>query len=210
MTNEIEHSGVVALGDDVGNIWSALQDRIFLCGHRETFKQSFDFVLGEALARPAQETVAIELEDVTEQLSERSGAWLSCTGCHETSEGVPTGPYSSTLKCHLGGGCRECGGIGAVWDNADYSHYAEQAITKIAQVSSTVGWQSNEPAMELAGQIVSVLAAHPEHIERFMRDGSELFLDGTFNIENGSLTYRAANGDIFSSAKMRTFKGLQQ
>lgn len=87
---------------------------------------------------------------------------------------------------------------------------ATALIQKIAEVASAVGWQANEPAMELAGQIVSVLAAHPEHIDRFMAEGTELFLDGTFNIENGSLTYRALNGGIFSSAEMRRLKGIEQ
>lgn len=83
-------------------------------------------------------------------------------------------------------------------------------IQKIAQVSAAVGWQANEPAMELAGQIVSVLAAHPEHIDRFMAEGTELFLDGTFNHENGSLTYRAINGSILSPSVLREQKGQQQ
>ncbi|MGU2419442.1 AAA family ATPase [Burkholderia cenocepacia] len=30
-------------------------------------------------------------------------------------------PYSAILKCDLGAGCSECGGIGAVWDNTDYT-----------------------------------------------------------------------------------------
>lgn len=45
--------------------------------------------------------------------------WRSCTGCHETNEGYETGhyPYSEIFKCHLGFGCSECGGIGAVWEH---------------------------------------------------------------------------------------------
>jgi hypothetical protein len=44
------------------------------------------------------------------------GRWRSCTGCHEHDEGHPTGPYNSVLRCHLGNGCHECGGIGATWE----------------------------------------------------------------------------------------------
>lgn len=51
-----------------------------------------------------------------EVLSE--GAWRPCTGCHESNEGHPTGPFSTALKCNLGSGCHECGGIGAVWELA--------------------------------------------------------------------------------------------
>ncbi|MDQ0996925.1 hypothetical protein QFZ34_002107 [Phyllobacterium ifriqiyense] len=83
-------------------------------------------------------------------------------------------------------------------------------ITKIAQIATAVGWQANEPAMELAGQIVSVLAANPEQIDRFMAEGTELFLDGTLNCENGSLTYRAISGSILSPSDLRTSKGSQQ
>jgi hypothetical protein len=83
-------------------------------------------------------------------------------------------------------------------------------IQQIAAVATAVGFQANEPAMEMAGQIVSILAANPEHIERFMTEGSELFLDGTFNHENGSLTYRALNGAILSPSVLRQSKGSPQ
>lgn len=47
------------------------------------------------------------------------GLWSPCTGCHERDEGHPTGPYNDALRCHVGGGCRECGGIGARWEQFD-------------------------------------------------------------------------------------------
>lgn len=62
----------------------------------------------------------VELHGVSEALSNGDGFWRSCTGCHETNEGHATGPYSETLQCHLGIGCSECGGIGAIWDDTDY------------------------------------------------------------------------------------------
>jgi hypothetical protein len=86
----------------------------------------------------------------------------------------------------------------------------KELIEKIAQVSVAVGFQAGEPAMEIAGQIVSVLAANPENIDRFMVEGAELFLDGTLNHENGSLTYRAINGSILSPSVLREKKGTQQ
>ena len=54
------------------------------------------------------------------------GFWRSCSGCHETIDGQETGwhPYSPIFKCHLGAGCRECGGLGAVWDDTDYEDMA--------------------------------------------------------------------------------------
>ncbi|YP_010115375.1 hypothetical protein PBC5_gp58 [Sinorhizobium phage PBC5] len=91
------------------------------------------------------------------------------------------------------------------------THRAERAVVKkIAKVATAVGFQAGEPAMELAGQIVSVLAANPEHIGRFMAEGSELFLDGTFNPENGSLAYRSIGGDILHPSVLRQQKGTQQ
>lgn len=44
--------------------------------------------------------------------------WLPCTGCHETNEGYETGdyPFSLAFGCYVGGGCSECGGLGAVWE----------------------------------------------------------------------------------------------
>lgn len=66
------------------------------------------------------EGATIELDGVAEAIAEGDGFWRSCSGCHETNEGVPLGAYSSIMKCHLGMGCRECGGIGAIWDATNY------------------------------------------------------------------------------------------
>lgn len=83
-------------------------------------------------------------------------------------------------------------------------------IKCVAGVSTNVGFHAGEPAMELAGQIISVLAAHPEHTERFIEEGGELFIDGTLAHENGSLTYRSMGGDILHPTVLRTQKGNLQ
>lgn len=90
-------------------------------------------------------------------------------------------------------------------DNATVLRSSEAValIRKIATVSTAVGWQAGEPALEAAGQIVSVLAGHPEHVDRFMAEGSELFIDGTFAPENGTLTYRSIGGDILHPSALR-------
>lgn len=80
-------------------------------------------------------------------------------------------------------------------------------VQKIGEVAAAFGWQAGVGAMELAGQIVSVLYAHPEHIDRFMADGAALFHDGTLNVENGCLTFLAGNGSINSPAELRKAKG---
>jgi hypothetical protein len=65
-------------------------------------------------------------------------------------------------------------------------------IRRIAEVSSAAGWRACAPAQDIAGMIVSFLAANPEHVESFMREGGELFIDGTIRPEHGCLSYRKA------------------
>ncbi|MES2845625.1 MAG: hypothetical protein V4747_11400 [Pseudomonadota bacterium] len=85
-------------------------------------------------------------EGIASYLSDNpeSGFWRSCTGCHETEDGHDVGhyPYSRALKCKLGGGCSECGGLGAVWDNLDYSLVNENPA----------------PAVDVAAYIQSIFA----------------------------------------------------
>lgn len=67
-------------------------------------------------------TLHAKLEEVALSVREEifeEGHWRSCSGCHESDDGHPTGPYSKTLRCHLGSGCHECGGIGATWETFD-------------------------------------------------------------------------------------------
>lgn len=87
---------------------------------------------------------------------------------------------------------------------------SREMINKLAEVATAVGWQANEPAVEMAGHLVSFLYANPEHIDRFMEEGSELFVDGTFSFEAGSLTYRALNGQILSPKQLRESQGKSQ
>lgn len=67
----------------------------------------------------------IELCGISEAIGDGGGFWRSCSGCHELNEGMATGPFSETFKCHLGAGCSECGGIGAIWDTTDYDAMAD-------------------------------------------------------------------------------------
>lgn len=84
---------------------------------------------------------------------------------------------------------------------------AQECIDKIAKVASAVGFQAGVSASELAGLIVSFLYANPEHTERFIEEGTELFIDGTIRPEKGSLTYLAINGSIMSPADLRASNG---
>lgn len=65
-------------------------------------------------------------EEVSEITEEGLGFWKSCSGCHETNEGHPTGPIHPVLRCSVGFGCTDCGGIGAVWDTTDYGAMCEE------------------------------------------------------------------------------------
>lgn len=69
---------------------------------------------------------------IAELVAEGDGFWRSCSGCYETEDGHPVGtyPFSQELGCPLGGGCRECGGIGATWDSTDYADMAEWMLER--------------------------------------------------------------------------------
>jgi hypothetical protein len=84
-----------------------------------------------ATIQPVAAPEPVELQGVAAELKEGSGFWSTCSGCHESEDGHDDGPYpySNVLKCKLGMGCRECGGIGAVWDNADYGAMAADFMT---------------------------------------------------------------------------------
>lgn len=103
-----------------------------------------------ALADPVWVSVA---KDIHHVLDEGDGHWRGCSGCHELSDGAPTGPYSDTFRCHLGLGCSECGGIGAVWDNSDYSEFTQVRAALSAPVGEPVANRFNEIQGVLAGYI---------------------------------------------------------
>lgn len=74
----------------------------------------------------------------------------------------------------------------------------EQVIAAIADCANAIGWGAGEPGMEIAGGIVAFLAAHPQHIDRFLRSPSEVMMDGTFDPHTGCLTWRTATGEIIN------------
>jgi hypothetical protein len=93
--------------------------------YEHTFVDAAITAIKQAQAQQAQEPV--ELKGIKETIAEGQGFWASCTGCFETNEGhAPRGSYfSKVFNCHLGNGCRECGGIGAIWDTTDYDAMAD-------------------------------------------------------------------------------------
>lgn len=111
------------------------------------------FPVFERAQQPAPFDAArdIELDGVPDALAYGKGIWRTCTGCHESNEGHPTGPYSDALKCHLGGGCFECGGIGAVWDMTDYEEMAN-VLALSAQVQDVACQTCNGTGKEARHQ----------------------------------------------------------
>ncbi|UOF77763.1 hypothetical protein [Caudoviricetes sp.] len=81
------------------------------------------------------ETTTKEVDEIIEGLSEAVeeitlggyGYWSPCSGCHQTDEGHSLGRYSKALGSHLGIGCCECGGIGAVWNTTPKETTTEQS-----------------------------------------------------------------------------------
>jgi hypothetical protein len=69
----------------------------------------------------------VDAERIREVVAEGPGHWRTCSGCHESEDGYDIGvyPHSAVFGCKLGGGCSECGGLGAVWDATDYSDIGE-------------------------------------------------------------------------------------
>jgi len=75
---------------------------------------------------------------------------------------------------------------------------ARQIIAVIADIANIVGWQAGEAGADIAGGIVSWLAANPDHIDTFLTHGGEMMIDGTIKPEAGLLTWRAVSGEIMN------------
>lgn len=72
----------------------------------------------------AGEVKSLDPNAIAEAMENGDGFWRSCSGCYETNEGYPTAPRDRVFKTELGGGCGECGGLGAIWwDRADYEAF---------------------------------------------------------------------------------------
>lgn len=74
----------------------------------------------------------------------------------------------------------------------------QRLIAVLANIAQTVGWQAGEAGCDIAGGIVSWLAAHPDQIDTFLTHGGEMFIDRTIKPEEGLLTWRAANGELMN------------
>lgn len=75
----------------------------------------------------------------------------------------------------------------------------EDVIKRIAEIANDVAWQAGVGGLELAGQFISVLAAHPEKIADFMASNMSIVDDDTLlHAENGCLTWHTKSGTVIS------------
>lgn len=82
-------------------------------------------------------SIAIRI-NTSPEILER-GTWRTCTGCHESNEGHPTGPHSLAFDCTVGEGCFECGGIGVIWQRFHECSCVPVAATSMAGICTSCG-----------------------------------------------------------------------
>lgn len=89
------------------------------------------------------------------------GFWRTCSGCYESEDGYPNGhyPHSDVLGCTLGGGCSECGGLGAVYDPIDYEEMASEMIAADALESLSTSSTDVSGVPEGAREAIARIAA---------------------------------------------------
>lgn len=83
---------------------------------------------GNMIATPpvleaVKEPEAYHADKIAELVEEGAGFWRACSGCQEGEDGYVSTrdyPYNKTFRCQPGAGCRECGGLGVIWDDTDY------------------------------------------------------------------------------------------
>jgi hypothetical protein len=73
----------------------------------------------------------------------------------------------------------------------------------IAEVSKAIGWQAGVGASEIAGMIISCLAARPDLVSRFLKDGAGLLVDGEIGPDHGYLTFHRQDGKVTTPQELR-------
>lgn len=135
----------------------------------------------------------VELMGVAEQLKAGNGFWHPCSGCYETEDGHPVGryPHSELFGCALGGGCSECGGIGAIWDDTDYDEMArfleseDNAADRLAALEEELAQKTH--ALRAANGQVEGLRADAEALEEEngrLRSGNTALIEALMDMVN--------------------------
>ncbi len=81
-------------------------------------------------------------------------------------------------------------------------------VRQIAQAAHAIGWQAGVGGMETAGGILSYLAAHPEQIEAFTKNGSTFDLPMDW-FEQGCLTWMTKDGRIIHPDEARAARAAK-
>jgi len=147
----LDESDAIRLTADVTSVLSRLkraeaeneQLRLAICGGEDAPGYAASLPLASILDVAEQNTrsppppvveggepIELDAARIAEVVAEGDGFWRSCSGCLETEDGqnVHGFPHSKALGCVLGGGCGECGGIGAIWDTTDYGDMARSIL----------------------------------------------------------------------------------
>lgn len=78
-----------------------------------------------------------------------------------------------------------------------------ETIAKIAQMAQAVGFQAGIGAVETAWAIVSYLAAHPDKVDQFFRDGMIDTIGDDDMWANGCLTFHRKDGKVVTPQDLR-------
>jgi hypothetical protein len=143
------------------------QDAMRACGKRVIELNDEN----DALRKKLASVEAVELMGVREQIEEGSGFWRECSGCYETEDGHPVGQYgySDAMRCALGSGCSECGGIGAVWDNTDYEALGHDWVAEERDVEVSPAAQEDLSQIEFVTRQSAIEAI--DHLDRSNHPG---------------------------------------
>ncbi len=85
------------------------------------------------------EMEAYRAQRIKELVEDGAGFWRACSGCQEGVDGHVSAkdyPFDPTFRAQPGGGCSECGGIGVIWDNTDWSDFGEFAREELARTAA--------------------------------------------------------------------------
>lgn len=93
--------------------------------------------------------------------------------------------------------------IDRVVQEATAAACVDSFVRHLARVAHAVGWQAGVGASETAGMIVSCLAERPALIERFLKDGAGLIIDGEIAAEKGCLTFHRQDGTVTTPQELR-------
>lgn len=103
---------------------------------------------------------------IAEIVEEDGGCWRACSGCQESCDGCVSSkdyPYNDIFKCQPGGGCRECGGIGVLWeDGAFLRGYADPFVADLASAAlaaKPAAADDETPSSADAGKVVHPIIA---------------------------------------------------